>query len=212
MPWCPICKCEYKKGIDTCVDCNVELVRILKEDREKEEERERTQMTSEELFRKPTRVYMDNEEQVKLSRASSHALLIVAMLGTTFLLCMWLDMFPIYRSMATKLMLTAVLGVVFLAFYIMSYMGMKDTVNFVMRAERESDYKKNIDDYCEESLSPELIDEMADFSQFDELTEEEKFFLRNECIKNLLQDKFPTYREEYIDHMCEEIYTKLYQE
>lgn len=29
MPWCPNCKCEYRKGITLCADCNVELVDSL---------------------------------------------------------------------------------------------------------------------------------------------------------------------------------------
>lgn len=29
MPWCPKCKCEYRKGITICADCNVELVESL---------------------------------------------------------------------------------------------------------------------------------------------------------------------------------------
>ena len=29
MPWCPKCKCEYRKGIALCADCGVELVESL---------------------------------------------------------------------------------------------------------------------------------------------------------------------------------------
>ncbi len=32
MPWCPVCKNEYKKGILRCADCNVELVEQLTEE------------------------------------------------------------------------------------------------------------------------------------------------------------------------------------
>ena len=29
MAWCPVCKCEYKKGITKCAECKVELVETL---------------------------------------------------------------------------------------------------------------------------------------------------------------------------------------
>ena len=32
MPWCPVCKNEYRKGITVCADCKVNLVEELKED------------------------------------------------------------------------------------------------------------------------------------------------------------------------------------
>lgn len=33
MPWCPVCKNEYKEGITHCVDCHVDLVEALTEER-----------------------------------------------------------------------------------------------------------------------------------------------------------------------------------
>lgn len=33
MPWCPVCKNEYKDGITHCVDCDVDLVEELTEER-----------------------------------------------------------------------------------------------------------------------------------------------------------------------------------
>lgn len=34
MPWCPNCKCEYRKGITLCADCKVELVDSLENDQD----------------------------------------------------------------------------------------------------------------------------------------------------------------------------------
>ena len=32
MPWCPICKTEYREGFSRCSDCEVDLVEEIKED------------------------------------------------------------------------------------------------------------------------------------------------------------------------------------
>lgn len=32
MPWCPICKTEYREGFSRCSDCETELVEEIKED------------------------------------------------------------------------------------------------------------------------------------------------------------------------------------
>lgn len=34
MPWCPVCKNEYKEGVTVCADCGAELVASLKERKE----------------------------------------------------------------------------------------------------------------------------------------------------------------------------------
>ncbi len=32
MPWCPVCKNEYREGIARCADCNVALIESLDEE------------------------------------------------------------------------------------------------------------------------------------------------------------------------------------
>lgn len=46
MPWCPVCKNEYREGIKVCVDCKVDLVDELVEE-----------------IKKTVATYMDNESQ-----------------------------------------------------------------------------------------------------------------------------------------------------
>ena len=36
MPWCPICKNEYREGIKTCADCGAALVETLSDADDKE--------------------------------------------------------------------------------------------------------------------------------------------------------------------------------
>ena len=38
MPWCPVCKNEYREGYTHCNDCDVDLVDSLEEVREYFEE------------------------------------------------------------------------------------------------------------------------------------------------------------------------------
>ena len=38
MPWCPICKNEYREGIKLCAECKVELVDYLEETTEQSAE------------------------------------------------------------------------------------------------------------------------------------------------------------------------------
>ena len=41
MPWCPVCKNEYREGIKFCAECQVELVERLEEESGREDEAER---------------------------------------------------------------------------------------------------------------------------------------------------------------------------
>ena len=38
MPWCPVCKNEYREGIERCAECKVTLVDSLEEETENGEQ------------------------------------------------------------------------------------------------------------------------------------------------------------------------------
>ena len=56
------------------------------------------------------------------------------------------------------------------------------------------------------------MDERIKDDQWDELPEEERYFKRIECIKECIINQFMNLDENYIDYMCDEIYTKFYEE
>ena len=37
MPWCPVCKNEYREGIKLCAECKVELVERLEDEKKSDE-------------------------------------------------------------------------------------------------------------------------------------------------------------------------------
>ena len=70
-----------------------------------------------------------------------------------------------------------------------------------------------------ELLKPqEMKDRMAyleakfNHSTWNEIPEEEKYFKRIECIKECITSQFMNLEENYVDFMCDEIYTKFYEE
>lgn len=69
MPWCPICKEEYKEGIETCPECNTKLVASL-EEAEKSDFVDLIAFADEALARKFTEylIYSDIEAKLKESK------------------------------------------------------------------------------------------------------------------------------------------------
>ena len=80
------------------------------------------------------------------------------------------------------------------------------------KAAKEGDLSKEILNHFSENLSANIIDEKLADNQWDELPEEERYFKRIEYIKECIINKFMNLDESYVDFMCDEIYTKFYEE
>ena len=61
-------------------------------------------------------------------------------------------------------------------------------------------------------ISANIIDEKINDDQWNELPEEERYFKRIEYIKECIIKQFMNLEENYVDFMCDEIYTKFYEE
>ncbi len=223
MAWCPICKCEYKDGIEKCADCKVDLVASLEDIKETEEETTVIVEMAEEIensdvednpvvrIAKKTGVYQDSAQLSKENKSSAYILLILGILGVIVLVLIFLDVIPLYSGMTSKIITSIVMGTLFVVFIIMGIASMKNAKKLEEMAATESNLSKEILNFCEQNLSSESIDNDLKDEEWDSLEDEIKYFKRIEHIRELITKQFMNLEEEYVDFMCDEIYNKFYE-
>ncbi len=237
MAWCPVCKCEYKKGILKCAECKVELVDSLEEKCEELPIPE--EALGEEIIlelakelnenneihfidkdaeipavriAKQTGAYRNSKELSNENKSSAYILLPVGVLGIIALVLIWFDVIPLYSSVTSKIITSVVMGSLFVVFVVMGIVSLKNAGKLDEKANEEGDLTKEIFKYFSENYSADAVDEKIYDSQWNDLPEEEKYFKRIECIKSLIIKQFMNLEENYVDFMSDEIYTKFYEE
>lgn len=241
MAWCPVCKCEYKQGITKCAECKVELVDVLEENidvtpdiealiEEEEQISKIAEHVNENLNvhfldrgadiafvrkvkqqKNPT-VDRNSKELAGENKSSAYILLPVGGLGLIALILIWFDVIPLYSGLTSKIITSVVMGSLFVVFLVMGVISLKNAKKLDIEAAKEGDLSKEILNYFCQNLSAELVDEKITDNQWSELPEEERYFKRIECIKELMIKQFMNLEDNYIDFMCDEIYTKFYEE
>lgn len=237
MAWCPVCKCEYKKGIVKCAECKVDLVDSLEEKNEEtlipEEalDEEMVLEIAKELnenkaihfidrgaeipavrIAKRAGVYRNSKELSNENKSSAYILLPVGALGIIALVLIWLDVIPLYSGITSKIITSVVMGSLFIVFIVMGIISLKNAKKLDEKATEEGDLTKEIVKFFSENYSADVLDEKICDSQWSQLPEEEKYFKRIECIKAVLVKQFMNLEDNYIDFISDEIYTKFYEE
>ncbi len=239
MAWCPMCKCEYKKGITVCTECKVELVDSLDANSdevifaENSMDAEETECFGAEVLnenlnihfidrekpiaavriaKKRDTVYRNSQELSNENKSSAYILLPVGILGIVAIVLIWLDVIPLYSSLTSKVITSSVMGTLFVVFIVMGILSLKNAKKFDELATKESGLSIEIMNYFSENFNRDVLEEKNIDSQWEMLSEEEKYFKRIECIKECITKQFMNLEESYVDYMCDEIYTKLYEE
>lgn len=218
MAWCPECKCEYVEGITKCADCGCDLVESLQDPEESAQEAE----TSDESFLdeegeekeelKKTQkhsVYVNNAEKAEENRTSAYTLLIVGGIGFVSVILFFADVISIPMAVFSKYLVSGVMGVVFLLFFVMGIVSLRNFKIFRKRAAKENNLTQEIRKWCFQNLTREQIDGEINF---EDTQEELKYFQRFEYVKNVVARQFVNLDESYLERLVEEMYEELFEE
>lgn len=273
MPWCPVCKNEYREGIEFCAECKVPLVESLEEEnyqpfifgeqekmirlqefldygdpkiktkltRDEEEgvyrlavlDRDRksavkaaqvflmqeaqeteetdTVDTEEEEETRPgsSHYYQNSAARAEDNKSSAYTLLVVGGVGFIAVLLIFFNMTPLYRNGGiTKYMVCGIMGAMFILFIIFGILSMRNSKILFSKAKTENSLLAEMTRWCEENLNAEELDQEL-FQE--EMPEEQKYFLRAEKMKTLINDKFMNLDEAFVEHFVDEYYQKLYE-
>lgn len=232
MPWCPVCKNEYREGITHCAECKVALVESLEEEaacqKERLAEQEKlarlqaaiaaqetagqTEENEEESAseRKTYHPYQDSASKAEENRSSGYMLLFVGIIGFVAVLLIFLGVIPLYRNgSTTRYLVCGVMGAMFVLFIVFGVVSMRNSRILLVKAKSENSLLDELTKWCEGNLSAELIDEEL----FEDMTgAEQKYFLRTDRMKTIINNKFMNLDEAFLEHFVDEYYQKLFED
>lgn len=226
MPWCPVCKNEYREGIRLCAECKVELVDQLEEeqdagpDEQEEMARLRAMLAAgadgpdgDEEIPEPAPVYhayQNSAARAEDNRSSAYTLFFVGILGFILVLLIFTGVIPLYQNAnITRYLICGVMGAMFILFFVFGIVSMRNSRILLVQAESEDSLLSEMTKWCRENLSAEQIDE----GLFDEeLAEEQKYFRRTDRMKAIISDKFMNLDEALLEHFVDEYYQGLFED
>lgn len=118
---------------------------------------------------------------------------------------------PLYRDAGiTKYMVCGIMGAMFILFIIFGILSMRNSKVLFSKAKTENSLLAEMTRWCEENLDAEELD--RELFTDEVMPEEQKYFIRAEKIKALINDKFMNLDEAFVEHFVDEYYQKLYED
>jgi len=226
MPWCPVCKNEYREGIERCAECKVELVDHLEDESAQDAELEqlrkiefaRAMMAAqegmpsdgaEEKEQAPVyHAYQNSAAKAEDNRSSAYMLLAVGIIGFIAVLFVFLGVIPIYQSgSTTKYLVCGVMGTLFVLFIVLGFVSMRNSKILFIKAKSEDSLLSELTRWCGDNLNAQEIDREL-FEE--EIPKEQKYFKRTDLMKAVISDKFMNLDEGLLEHFVDEYYQELF--
>ncbi len=226
MPWCPVCKNEYREGIKLCAECKVELVEHLEDEkvedikRYEQEKMARVQamiaaeeISEEEDERAVYHAYQDSASKAQDNRSSAYTLLFVGILGFILVLLIFTGVIPFYQNAATtRYFLCGVMGTMFILFIVFGVVSMRNSKILLVKAKSEDSLLSELTKWCEKNLDGGQIDSgLFEEEEALALPEEQKYFKRIERMKEIINENFMNLDEAFLEHFVDEYYQELFE-
>jgi len=255
MPWCPVCRSEYREGFNVCADCGAPLVQNFEDidkisedpnshdnvkdlvDFEENEVIDNIELSStyadlmdgdDDVFdeengpcddqlvnsnkgsRQAYKPYMKASERAENYKSSAYSLLLVGTFGIVFLFLSLLGVIPLNIAENIRVVGFVAMLIMFLAFIVIGLKSLIEVKTINALSDTEDALTDSITDYFNENFSAEKIDEKAITKDDLYLSEEEKFFKREEVIRGLILTKFGDLESSYLDNECERIFNLIF--
>lgn len=230
MPWCPVCKNEYREGIKLCAECKVELVERLEDEKKSDELSEQEKIArvramlaeeqggQDEEDEIPEKVpvyhaYQNSASKAEDNRTSAYTLLFVGIVGFILVLLIFVGVIPLYQNATTtKYLMCGVMGAMFILFIVFGSVSMRNSKILFIKAKSEDSLLSELTKWCERNLNAEQIDAgLFDDTTGQTIAEEQKYFKRSDRMKTIISDNFMNLDEAFLEHFVDEYYQELFE-
>lgn len=157
-------------------------------------------------------VYQDYGEKAADNKSSAYTLLGAGAAGLVAVALNFMGVvtLPFYSSM--KYVVSGIMGAMFLFFFVMGIVSMKNAEKYAKKAESEKELTGELEKWFDECVSAEKIDEGLFAEEDADLSEEQKYFKRFERMKELLAERFLNLDEGYADRFLDQHYQDIFGE
>lgn len=153
-------------------------------------------------------VYEDTGKRAEEYKSGAYTLLLIGGLGIIALVLIDLNVIPLNLPSFTRILVSVVMGALFLIFVILGAASFKTCKKLESQAEIENSKEKEIREWFEKNITRDVIDEDLD-AEHD--TEEELYFKRTEKIRNLMKNAYPDEPDNFMEYLLEDMYGKIFE-
>ena len=183
------------------------LLRIYLKDIAEKKGEEKTAENTETIEKE--HVYETAKKKEEDYRTGANTLLFVGALGVVVLILMNLNVISIPLPSFNKILITCVMGALFVLFLILGILSRKTCKKLKGQMEQEENLQDRIRTWADTNLKKEDIDENLEGS---ELSEGELYYKRIAMMKERVTKEFPDASATFIDYVLEELYSRIYDE
>lgn len=212
MPWCPVCKNEYVEGKTHCPDCDVDLVDELAEE-EPDMPEEMSMPTTEEqeeladiMARRAATAHMNTYTSAKSrqseTKSSAWTFLFIGSIGFVI---MTLALSGVIQLPLHTFALV-VMEAMFAAFLVVAVISFKNAKRLQAEISSEEDLADRVKIWAKENLNAEEL--AADLDA--DTTDEMKYFMVSEVIREKIMVAFPEVDDSYAEELTENFYNELF--
>lgn len=152
--------------------------------------------------------YQEVSERADEYKSGADSLLIIGILGIIVLVLLNLGIIPISLTTFSKMLVTSVMGVMFVIFIVMGISSRKSYLDLKKEAGVEKNLKNELQNYLREQINIEVFDEdLTEDSPADEIL----YFRRIDKMKDILKQKGDSLDGAFVDYIIEETYSEIFE-
>ena len=183
---------------------NIEAPRKLAEMAE-QKENEEAEKEEAEVYKG---AYQDAEKKAEEYKSGADSLIAVGILGIVALVLMNLGIIPIKLVGFSKILVTGVMGCMFVLFLVLGVTSRNSYKKLKAQAGEEEDLKAELKKYLKEKIQVDSFD--AELKE-DDPTMEILYFRRNEKMNALIKEAYPTLDAAFAEYIIEETYPEIFE-
>lgn len=155
----------------------------------------------------PAKEFKTAKEKKSELKSSGIMLLCFGVAGLTFMVLVILGVVPMHFAGFNAVIAYSVMGIFFGALFVSGIMSLVSAKRMGKENDEEAKLMKEVDEWCEENLTREVIIEKIPGEDSDE----QLYFERFDYIKAALHKQFSGLDEEFLEYYTETLYSKYFE-
>ena len=155
------------------------------------------------------KIYVDEQKRYEDTIATGQCFTAVGAIGLIAIVLLDTGVIKLAAlDSVNKLMVSIVMGLVFLIFFIIGMKSFMELKDISKKIDRNNSLEKEIMEY----VTVTHKDELMTLASLGEKGDADLYYKRAELITSVITEKYSLLEESFLDHMVEEIYSKIYSD
>lgn len=156
------------------------------------------------------KIYVDEQKRYEDTKATGQCFTAVGAIGLIAIVLLDTGVIKLAAlDSVNKLMISIVMGLVFLIFFIIGMKSFMELKDISKKIDRNNSLEEEIMEYVTVTHRDELMT-LASSVEKGDACSGDLYYKRAELITSVITEKYSLLEESFLDHMVEEIYSKIY--